>query len=255
MGLMKRSYFGGLRVKPSPTKHTFVTILFQAFFCLFPVLMTLSTSVSPWARTFGRGTSHLPCTKHPMFAFRNLCCFLTRVATSWNKQQMANTYSFLLPFLFYHVGKDFSVGLSLSVQQVSWNCTLRSFVIILLLGFSLFVHFDAIKKSRFVHIERYLQQQRSQHFPCFKLTSSSSGSSQQISVCGKVWPSNQSSSWLCGSAHEPLDSPFSFSSHGGPGGTHAACDATQCARSEATKQETAAVWVKLTAKFNKHRLK
>lgn len=147
MGLMKRSYLGGLRVKPSPTKHTFVTILFQAFFCLFPVLMTLSTSVSPWARTFGRGTSHLPCTKQPMSAFRNLCCFLTRVSTSWNKQQTANTYSFLLPFLFYHVGKDFSVGLSLSVQQVSWNCTLRSFVIIFLLGFPLFVHFDAIKSQ------------------------------------------------------------------------------------------------------------
>lgn len=60
IGLMKRSYFGGFRVKPSPTKQTFVTILFQAFFCLFPVLMTLSTSVSPCARTLGRGTSHLP---------------------------------------------------------------------------------------------------------------------------------------------------------------------------------------------------
>lgn len=147
MGLMKRSYFGGFRVKPSPTKHTFVTILFQAFFCLFPVLMTLSTSVSPWARTFGRGTSHFPCTKHPMFAFRNLCCLLTSVSKSWNKRQIADTYSFLFPFLFYHVGKDFCVGLSLSVQQVSWNGTLRSFVIILLLGISLFVHFDAIKSE------------------------------------------------------------------------------------------------------------
>lgn len=64
IGLIKRSYFGGLRVKPSPTKQTFVTILFQAFFCLFPVLMTFSTSVSPWARTFGRGTSHLPYRTH-----------------------------------------------------------------------------------------------------------------------------------------------------------------------------------------------
>lgn len=71
MGLMKRSYFGGLRVKPSPTKQTFVTILFHAFFCLFPVLMTLSTSVSPWARTLGRGTSHLPCKRHYMFEFKH----------------------------------------------------------------------------------------------------------------------------------------------------------------------------------------
>lgn len=61
IGLIKRSYLGGFRVKPSPTKQTLVTIRFQAFFCLFPVLMTLSTSVSPWARTLGRGTSHLPC--------------------------------------------------------------------------------------------------------------------------------------------------------------------------------------------------
>lgn len=60
IGLIKRSYLGGFRVKPSPTKQTLVTIRFQAFFCLFPVLMTLSTSVSPWARTLGRGTSHLP---------------------------------------------------------------------------------------------------------------------------------------------------------------------------------------------------
>lgn len=71
MGLMKRSYFGGLRVKPSPTKQTLVTILFHAFFCLFPVLITLSTSVSPWARTFGRGTSHLPWRKHYTFVFTN----------------------------------------------------------------------------------------------------------------------------------------------------------------------------------------
>lgn len=71
IGLMKRSYLGGLRVKPSPTKQTLVTILFHAFFCLFPVLMTLSTSVSPWARTLGRGTSHLPYRKHCTFVFIN----------------------------------------------------------------------------------------------------------------------------------------------------------------------------------------
>jgi hypothetical protein len=31
IGRMKRSYFGGLRVNPSPTKQTLVTILFHAF--------------------------------------------------------------------------------------------------------------------------------------------------------------------------------------------------------------------------------
>ena len=60
IGLMNLSYLGGFRVKPSPTKQTLVTILFQAFFFLFPVRITFNTSVSPWARTLGRGTSHFP---------------------------------------------------------------------------------------------------------------------------------------------------------------------------------------------------
>merc|ERR1719244_805759 len=74
-----RSYLGGLRVKPSPTKHTLVTILFQAFFCLLPVLMTFSTSVSPWARTLGSGTSHFP-------AFSFLFCLImldSTLARDW----------------------------------------------------------------------------------------------------------------------------------------------------------------------------
>lgn len=69
------------------------------------------------------------------------------------------------------------------------------------------------------------------------LTFSSSGSSLHVSVCGTIWPSNQSTSWLCGTAHEPHDFPSSFSFHGGRGDSHAACDVTQCARSGATKEK------------------
>lgn len=68
------------------------------------------------------------------------------------------------------------------------------------------------------------------------LTSSSSGSSQRVSVCGTIWPLDQSASWLCKTAHEPHGSPSSSSFHGDQGGSHDACDATQCARSEATKE-------------------
>lgn len=186
---------------------------------------------------------HLPFSLHkniPCFYLENQCDFLISGSTPWAKPQIVDTYSLLFPLLFDHVGKHFCTRLTLSVQQVSWNCTLRSFVIILLLGVSLFVHFDAINKSDFVHIsiKRSLKQQRSQTFSPFTLTSSSSGSSHCISVYGTVWPSNQSSSWLCGSAREPLCSPFSFSFHDDPGGSRAACGATRCARSEAIKQET-----------------
>lgn len=69
------------------------------------------------------------------------------------------------------------------------------------------------------------------------LTSSSSGSSLHVSVCGTIWPSNQSTSWLCETAHEPHGSPSSFSFHGGQGDSHAACDVTQCARSGATEEK------------------
>ena len=51
IGLMKRSYFGIFRVKSSGTKHTFVTILFHAFFWRFPDFIILKTSASAWART------------------------------------------------------------------------------------------------------------------------------------------------------------------------------------------------------------
>lgn len=100
MGLMKRSYFGGLRVKPSPTKQTLVTNLFQAFFCLFPVLMTLSTSVSPWARTFGSGTSHLPWGTHH-----------TLVDHLYNPLEMK-------PFIHQHWGRY----LQLSLSSSAWSC-------------------------------------------------------------------------------------------------------------------------------------
>ena len=65
------------------------------------------------------------------------------------------------------------------------------------------------------------------------LTSSSSGSSQSASVCGRVWPSDQSSSWLYVSAHGTHGSPSSSSSPDGPGAGHGACDVTQCVRSGA----------------------
>ena len=83
---MKRSNLGGFLVKPSPTKHAFVTILFHAFpegekqmvikallviksyktitvwhvLLVLPVLTTLKTSASLCALTLGIGTSHLP---------------------------------------------------------------------------------------------------------------------------------------------------------------------------------------------------
>lgn len=79
--------------------------------------------------------------------------------------------------------------------------------------------------------------EKSKFYPLSILTSSSSGSSLHVSVCGTVWPSNRSTSWLCGIAHEPHGSPSSFSSHGGPGGSHAAYGVTQCARSEAIKHK------------------
>lgn len=98
MGLMNLSYLGGLRVNPSPTKQTLVTILFQAFFCLFPVRITLSTSVSPCARTFGNGTSHLPCgEKQPSFTFLLQCIIL---AGHTAKQASSQEGTSQLAFLF-----------------------------------------------------------------------------------------------------------------------------------------------------------
>lgn len=69
------------------------------------------------------------------------------------------------------------------------------------------------------------------------LTFSSSESFQHVFVCGTIWPSIQSASWLCETFREPHGSPSSFSFHGGQGDNHAACDAAQCARSEATKEK------------------
>lgn len=56
-----------------------------------------------------------------------------------------DTYSFLFPFLFDHVGEDLSARLSLSVQQVGWHCSLWGLIVILLFGLPLFVHFNAVK--------------------------------------------------------------------------------------------------------------
>ena len=64
IGRINLSNLGGFLVKLSPTYVTLVTILFHPFFFLFPVRMTLKTSSSPTAFTFGRGTVHLPCVRH-----------------------------------------------------------------------------------------------------------------------------------------------------------------------------------------------
>ena len=51
MGRMKRSYLGGLRVNPPPTKVTFVSMRFHCFFCRLPDRMTLNISSSAIGRT------------------------------------------------------------------------------------------------------------------------------------------------------------------------------------------------------------
>lgn len=137
IGRMKRSYLGGFRVKPSPTKQTLVTIRFQAFFCRLPVRTTFNTSVSPCARTFGRGTSHLPyehkntkwgphfnishhTTKSTIYYHVRLFLMeYSKLVGDWVVQFCANangdTHSFLLPLLFDHVGEDLGPRLTLSV--------------------------------------------------------------------------------------------------------------------------------------------
>lgn len=56
-----------------------------------------------------------------------------------------DTYSFLLPLLFDHVGENLSTRLPLSVQKVGWHCSLWGLIIVLLFGLPLFMHFDAAK--------------------------------------------------------------------------------------------------------------
>src|SRR4051812_20511425 len=109
IGRTKRSYFGGLRVKPSPTKLqvteqlvmilgkqlveqgvkeekknkkkniraayvALVTSLFQLLVLCLPVLTTLNISSSAIPRTFGRGTFHLPA-----FSLRFCLIMLERI--------------------------------------------------------------------------------------------------------------------------------------------------------------------------------
>jgi len=52
--------------------------------------------------------------------------------------------SLLFPLLLDHVGEDLGTGLTLSVQQVGWHRSLRGLVVILLLGLSLFMHFEGL---------------------------------------------------------------------------------------------------------------
>lgn len=61
------------------------------------------------------------------------------------------TYSFLLPLLFNHVRQNFGTRLALSVQQISWHCSLWRLVIIFLFGSSLLVHLNSAGKTEHVH--------------------------------------------------------------------------------------------------------
>ena len=74
VGLTKRSYFGGFRTNPSPTKVALVIIRFHAFFFRFPVLITLNISASEMLGTFGIGTVHFPA-----FSFR--FCLIVLLST------------------------------------------------------------------------------------------------------------------------------------------------------------------------------
>ena len=92
IGLMNLSYLGGFLVKPSPTKQTLVTVLFHALFFLFPVWITFNTSVSPWARTLGRGTSHFPA-----FSFR-FCLIMLESTFALDCPFLSSRPSFFLFF-------------------------------------------------------------------------------------------------------------------------------------------------------------
>ena len=59
IGRTNLSIFTGFLVNPSPTNVALVTILFHAFFLLFPVLITLNISSSAIPLTFGNGTAYL----------------------------------------------------------------------------------------------------------------------------------------------------------------------------------------------------
>ncbi|GMT00964.1 hypothetical protein PENTCL1PPCAC_23138, partial [Pristionchus entomophagus] len=59
MGRMNRSNLAGFLVNDSPTYVTLVTILFQPFLLVFPVLTTCRASASETAFTLGMGTWYL----------------------------------------------------------------------------------------------------------------------------------------------------------------------------------------------------
>ena len=91
IGLINLSYLGGFQVKPSPTKQALVTILFQAFFFLFPVRITFNTSFSPWAQTLGRGTSHFP-----IFSFC-FCLIISESTLAWDCPSQSSRYAGTAP--------------------------------------------------------------------------------------------------------------------------------------------------------------
>ncbi len=74
IGRMKRSCFGGLRVKLSPTKHTLFILRFQHLRLRLPERITSNISAYVIGFTFSRGTFHFP-------AFYLRFCFIIFVKT------------------------------------------------------------------------------------------------------------------------------------------------------------------------------
>lgn len=101
------------------------------------------------------------------------------------------------------------------------------------------MHFDTVKiQEMIIRINIGLCGYNSNVYLSLNvLTFSSSESFQHVFVCGTIWPSIRSASWLCETFREPHGSPSSFSFHDGRGDNRAACDVTRCARSEATKEK------------------
>mmetsp|Transcript_43163 Transcript_43163/g.102425 ORF Transcript_43163/g.102425 Transcript_43163/m.102425 type:complete len:259 (-) Transcript_43163:238-1014(-) len=92
-GRMKRSYFGGFRVKFSPTNVTLVTMRFHAFLRRFPDFITLNISFSAMGRTFGSGTSHLPA-----FSFR-FCLIVLLSTLARSTWSLSRRYAGMAPSL------------------------------------------------------------------------------------------------------------------------------------------------------------
>ena len=100
IGRIKRSYLGGLRVKPSPTNVTLVTMRFHAFFSRLPVLMTLNISSSATGLTLGTGTDHFPAFSL-RFYFTVFERTFARAAPSRSRRYAGRASSALGSFFFF----------------------------------------------------------------------------------------------------------------------------------------------------------